>query len=56
MGIFTTYESWTHVPYSSEYRNNLIEYGKKSAEEVFHLFTSHRDAGSNHSETDKSDA
>jgi predicted patatin/cPLA2 family phospholipase len=56
MGIFTTYESWTSVPYSSEYRNNLIEYGKKSAEEVFHQFISHRDAGSNHSDTDKSGA
>ena len=49
MGIFTTYDSWAQVPFSSEHRNNLIEYGKNSAEEVIHLFTSHRNDGSNHS-------
>jgi patatin-like phospholipase/acyl hydrolase len=44
MGVFITYDSWTQVPFSSELRSNLISYGKKSAEELYDTFISHRDS------------
>ena len=44
MNIFTTYDSWTQVPFSSEHRNNLISYGIKIAEEIHESFVSHRDS------------
>jgi predicted patatin/cPLA2 family phospholipase len=44
MSVFTTYDSWTQVPFSSEHRNNLIEYGIKVAEENINIFISHRDS------------
>lgn len=44
MNIFTTYDSWTQLPFSSEHRNNLISYGIKTAEENYELFVSHRDS------------
>ena len=44
MGVFTTYDAWTQVPFSSDHRSNLITYGAKSAEEVYDIFVSHRDS------------
>ena len=44
MNIFTTYDSWTQVPFSSEHRSNLISYGIKTAEENYESFVSHRDS------------
>jgi hypothetical protein len=44
MNIFTTYDSWTQVPFSSEHRGNLISYGMKTAEENYESFVSHRDS------------
>ena len=44
MNIFTTYDAWTQVPYSSEHRNNLITYGVKVAEDLHESFVSHRDS------------
>jgi hypothetical protein len=44
MNIFTTYDAWTQVPYSSEHRNNLIVYGAKVAEDLHESFISHRDS------------
>jgi predicted acylesterase/phospholipase RssA len=44
MNIFTTYDSWTQLPFSSEHRNNLISYGIKTAEENYESFVSHRDS------------
>ena len=44
MGVFTTYDAWTQVPFSSEHRNNLIVYGAKITEEVYETFVSHRDS------------
>ena len=43
MGVFTTFDAWTQVPYSSEHRNNLIVYGAKVAEDLYESFVSHRD-------------
>jgi len=43
MGVFTTFDAWTQVPYSSEHRNNLIVYGAKVAENLYESFVSHRD-------------
>jgi hypothetical protein len=44
MNIFTTYDAWIQVPYSSEHRNNLITYGIKVAEDLYESFISHRDS------------
>jgi predicted acylesterase/phospholipase RssA len=44
MNIFTTYDSWTQVPFSSEHRSNLISYGIKTAEEKYESFVAHRDS------------
>jgi len=44
MNVFTTYDAWTQVPYSSEHRNNLITYGEKIAEDLHESFVSHRDS------------
>ena len=44
MNVFTTYDAWTQVPFSSEHRNNLILYGIKIAEELYETFVSHRDS------------
>ncbi len=44
MSVFTTYDAWTQVPYSSEHRNNLIMYGAKVAENLYKSFVSHRDS------------
>ena len=44
MNIFTTYDSWTQVPFSSEHRSNLISYGMKTAEENYESFVLHRDS------------
>ena len=44
MSVFTTYDAWTQVPYSSEHRNNLIVYGAKIAEDLYESFVSHRDS------------
>lgn len=44
MNIFTTYDSWTQVPFSSERRSNLISYGIKTAEENYESFVTHRDS------------
>lgn len=44
MNIFTTYDSWTQVPFSSERRSNLISYGIKTAEENYESFVAHRDS------------
>lgn len=44
MNIFTTYDSWTQVPFSSEHRINLISYGIKTAEENYESFVAHRDS------------
>jgi predicted acylesterase/phospholipase RssA len=44
MSVFTTYDAWTQVPYSSEHRNNLITYGEKIAEDLYESFVSHRDS------------
>ena len=52
MNIFTTYDSWTQVPYSSEHRNNLILYGIKIAEELHAKFISHRNSLSDQPTTD----
>jgi predicted acylesterase/phospholipase RssA len=48
MGVFTTYDAWTQVPFSSEHRNNLILYGIKIAEELYETFISHRESISDH--------
>lgn len=52
MNVFTTYDSWTQVPFSSEHRNNLILYGIKIAEEIHATFISHRDSISDQPTTD----
>jgi hypothetical protein len=44
MNIFTTYDCWTQVPFSSEHRSNLISYGIKKAEENYESFVAHRDS------------
>ena len=44
MSVFTTYDAWTQVPYSSEHRNNLIVYGVKVAEDLYESFVSHRNS------------
>jgi hypothetical protein len=44
MNVFTTYDSWTQLPFFSEHRNNLILYGIKTAEENYESFVSHRDS------------
>ena len=44
MNIFTTYDAWIQVPYSSEHRNNLITYGIKVAEDLYESFISRRDS------------
>jgi predicted patatin/cPLA2 family phospholipase len=44
MNVFTTYDSWTQLPFYSEHRNNLILYGIKTAEENYESFVSHRDS------------
>lgn len=44
MNIFTTYDTWMQVPFSSEYRDNLIKYGKKIAEETYEKFIVHRES------------
>ena len=44
MNVFTTYDAWTQVPFSSEHRNNLILYGIKIAEDIHETFISHRDS------------
>jgi hypothetical protein len=44
MSVFTTYDAWIQVPYSSEHRNNLITYGAKVAEDLYESFVSRRDS------------
>ena len=44
MGVFTTYDSWMQVPFSSEHRNNLIVYGANTSEELYETFVSHRES------------
>jgi hypothetical protein len=44
MNVFTTYDAWTQVPFSSEHRNNLILYGIKIAEDIHETFISRRDS------------
>jgi predicted acylesterase/phospholipase RssA len=44
MNIFTTYDAWMQVPFSSEHRDNLIKYGKKIAEETYEKFIVHRES------------
>lgn len=44
MSVFTTYDAWTQVPFSSEHRSNLITYGAKVAEDVYESFVSRRDS------------
>jgi len=48
MNVFTTYDAWTQVPFSSEHRNNLILYGIKIAEDIHETFISHRESISDH--------
>jgi len=48
MNIFTSYDAWTQVPFSSEHRNNLILYGIKIAEDIHETFISHRESISDH--------
>lgn len=54
MSVFTTYDAWTQVPFSSEHRNNLIQYGSKVAEEIYENFVSHRDSHLDSSHDDAS--
>jgi predicted acylesterase/phospholipase RssA len=48
MNIFTSYDAWTQVPFSSEHRNNLILYGIKIAEDIHETFISRRDSLTDH--------
>lgn len=43
MNIFTSYEGWIQVPFSSEHRNMLIMLGVKYATELLPSFILHRD-------------
>ena len=44
MNIFTTFDSWVQVPFSSDHRIKLLTHGMETAKKMIGQFVSHRDS------------